>query len=142
MAAFAPGMSLGQIDQEVRTAMLRGASLNSIASEARGAGVRPAFMIYSMTGNGAGACSAVTALVAAGYDANEVINGAKAVGAQGSMMVQCAIEGGADPTQITEASAAGGGTGGGTGIGGGPTSFGATPTGTFGGGGGGSVSRS
>lgn len=137
VAAFAPGMSLSQIDNEVMTSLKRNDTLSSISENAKTAGVAPGLLVSSLISQGQVACDVVTATVAAGYDANDVIKAAAANGAKASEMISCAIAGGADPTTLTEATAAGAGDAGGQGIAGGPGNFGTSPSPTFSGGGGG-----
>ena len=142
LAAFSSGMSLSQIDNEVRAGLSRGESLTALSTGAKGAGVGVGSLVLSMLSQNQEVCSVVTAAVSAGYDAKAVISAASATGNKATDLVACAIAGGADPTTITDATAAGGGDAGGGGIGGPGGNFGSNPTGTFGGGGGGSVSRS
>lgn len=139
MAAFSTGMGLAQLDNEVGKRLAQGSPLGLIASDAKQANLSGALLTSSLISHGQDACNSVGALVGAGFDANSVVNAAIASGAKPATMVGCAVAAGADPTSLLAATAAGGDAGGTAagGFGGGTTSgFGATPTSTFGGGGG------
>ncbi|MFZ2267521.1 MAG: hypothetical protein WAV95_08055 [Azonexus sp.] len=135
-AAFSNNMSISQISSEMKTRLAQGASLTVIATDARTSGVPGSLATLSMLSQSSDACGAVGALVRGGYEGKTVVNSAVAAGSSYKAMFACAVEAGADPTSMVDPTAAGGDPGG-TGAGGGFGPFGATPTSTFGGGGGG-----
>lgn len=145
MAAFAPGMTVSQLDTEVQQRLQQGQSLAAIAADAKLAGVSPSMLTYALITQGKDAAEVVSALVSAGFSASSVVNAAVAAGASYKDMVAIAVAAGADPTAITPATAAGpGGEAGGAGTSGGSSGFGGGTGGFSGpaGGGGGSVSPS
>jgi hypothetical protein len=143
MAAFTGGMGAAQIDTEVQRSLGAGLALDAIASSAKASGVSGGLLTSSLIGQKQDTCKVISSLVGSGFSANEVVNAAKASGAKYDAAVGCAIAAGADPTTITEATAAGApGDAGGAGVVGGNNGFSGGGGSTFSGGGGSGGSRS
>jgi hypothetical protein len=144
LAAFAPlaaaqfqaGMSVEQIEAQVKSQLATGATLAQIAQQALAAGLDAGLVTAALVTSSGNPADAVSAMLSAGAPVQVVVDAALGAGASTDSVTQGAVAAGVPPTTVQAAILASAGSG----SIGSPSGTYSTPTGAAGAGGGGTGS--
>jgi len=102
-AQFQPGMSVEQIEAQVKTQLAAGTTLEQIALQALAAGLDASIVTAALVTSSGNPAGAVSAMISAGVPVQTVVDAALAAGASADSVTQGAVAAGVPPATVQTA---------------------------------------